>query len=482
MLARERIATAGLVLGAVCIAVLWPLSAYAVNPLALPSLLALALAAGLVLQRPEYGVALVLALSPLINAALPVGGGGQVALPSEPFQMLVPVLAGGVLLYSLLVVRISTPSGPHLRILSVAVATFAASALISSAQALEPSASLAKVLLIFTATILFFSVRQACDKPSQLLVVVGGALAALLVASTQGIADQFLGVFSTQGFVAGTDVVGRVEASFGHPNMFGGFLALLMPVGIAIAFSSHFSSAMRWLASLAVALAIPALVFSYARGAMVGLFLGAIIWLALLRPRVALAIGLTMVVAVVAFAPSSLKSRFQNDSSSDVTLRSDIWNSAIEIYSNQPVLGVGLNNFQTAYERLPSTSATSSQRRLLHNEQLLVPPHAQNIYLQALAEQGILGLLAMLGVLIGGLVTAFRASRALDPKTKALGFGIGIGLLGLAIHGMLEVVFYSEAILPLLGLLAVLAALVDIDRVSRFREELGEAPVSAAGA
>ena len=96
----------------------------------------------------------------------------------------------------------------------------------------------------------------------------------------------------------------------------------------------------------------------------------------------AFAVGLAVVVAVVAFAPDILKSRFQTDSSTDVALRSDIWNGAVEIYSSQPVLGVGLNNFQTAYERLPSTSANSSQRRLLHNEQLLVPPHAQNNYLR----------------------------------------------------------------------------------------------------
>jgi O-antigen ligase len=482
VLARERIATAVLVLGAALIAVLWPLTAYAINPLALPSLLALAFGAALILRRPEYGLALVLALSPLINSVIPVNGGGEISLPSEPFQVLVPVLALGVLVYSLLVVRIDTQSGPHLRLLGTAVALFATSALVSSAQALEPSASLAKVLLIFTATILFFSVRQVCKQPNQFLVVVGGALAGLAIASTQGILDQMLGVFSTQGFVSGTEVVGRVQGSFGHPNMFGGFLAFLMPVGIAIAFSSSFSTAMRWLATLAVALAIPAMVFSYARGAMLGLFLGAVIWLALLRPRVALAIGAIVIVGAVAFAPGALKSRFENDSSSDVTLRSDIWNGAIEIYSGQPVFGVGLNNFQTAYGKLPSTSATSSQRRLLHNEQLLVPPHAQNIYLQALAEQGIVGLLAMLGVLIGGLVTTFRASRSAEPRTRALGFGLGIGLLGLMIHGMLEVVYYSETILVLFALLAVIATLVDADRASVPAEALEGPRVSPARA
>lgn len=474
MVERERIATIALLLGAAGLAILWPLSAHAINPLALPSLLALVLVSSLVLRRPEYGVAIVLALTPLINSAFSVGSENSSFLVSEPFRVVVPALAVGVLAYSLLVMRIRTPSGIHMRFLSGAVALFATSALVSSAQALEPSVSLPKVFLIITAAIVFSSVRLTCDAPHKLLVVVGGALAGLLIASIQGIADQVLGVFSTQGFVSGAEVVGRVQGSFGHPNLFGGFLAFLIPVGLSVTFSSSFSSSLRWLGLTATAVAVPALIFSYSRGAMFGLFIGGAIWLALLRPRMALLLGVVVVASVVALAPGALKSRFENDSSGDVALRSDIWNGAIEIYSSHPVLGVGISNFPTAYDRLPANSATASQRRLLHDEQLLVPPHAQNIYLQAMAEQGIVGLLALLGVLIGGLVTTFQASRSSDPTTRALGFGIGVGLVGVMVDGMLEIVVYSETILPLFALLAVAATLVDTERAAA----VGTAPAA----
>jgi putative inorganic carbon (HCO3(-)) transporter len=483
---RERTATVGLVLAAAALAVAWPLSAYSINPFALPALVGLALATAIVLQRPEWGLGLVLALSPLINSTLPSVDPSASSLAREPFEVLVPVLAIGVLAYSLLVVRQYAPSGTHVRLLSAGVALFAASGLISSAQAIEPSASLHRVLLIVTGAIVFFSVRQTCNEPRKLLVVLGGALAGLLIASVQGIADQILGVFSTQGFVSGTEVVGRVQGSFGHPNMFGGFLALLMPVGAVVAFNKNFSASLRWLASIAVMLAVPALVFSYARGAMVGLFVGCAVWLAVLKPRVALLVGIVIVTAAVTLAPATLKNRFESDSSSDVALRSDIWNGAIEIYSDHPVFGVGLNNFQVAYGRLPANSATSSQRRLLHDEQLLVPPHAQNIYLEAMAEQGIVGLLSLLAVLLGGVLTTYRAARSPQPVTRALGYGVGIGLVGVMVHGFLEVIVYSETILPLLALLGVVAALVDKDRdgesVPASRERLDPGAVSPVAA
>lgn len=480
MLRQERIATIGLVAGAAALGTLWPLSAYAVAPVALPTLLALSLAVVVIARRPEYGLALVIALSPLINSVLPQQSSGTVALPEKPFQLLVPALAGAVLLYSLLVNRIETPSGRFFRGLSAAVVLFFGSTALSSAQAIEPSASVSKVVLTLTAVMVFFSVRQVCKTREHVLVVAGGALAALLIASVQGIFDQVLGIYSTQGFVSDTEVVGRIQGSFGHPNLYAGFLAFLMPLAAAMAFNSEFSARLRWLALSALLTSIPALIFSYSRGAILGLLVGGVVWLLVIRPRLAVTVGLVAVVAAVAIAPGALKSRFENNSGNDVALRSDIWESAIEIYSHDPVLGVGPHNFQTAYERLPSTDAAASQRRLLHDEQLLVPPHAQSIYLQALAEQGIVGLLTMLGLLVGGVVTAYKASRTTSPRTRMIGIGLGIGLLSVAIDGVLEIVLFSETMVPVFGMLAVAAIQLDYQREPAGAPEAPAAKLSLA--
>src|SRR5215213_1911775 len=274
---RDRAIAIGILGGVGALAVAWPLSAYVVSPLALPAAFAAAAAAALVIGRPEYGIAMALAFAPLTNAAL--GG-------AEPFQFLIPALAFGLVAYGWLTRRSGT-AGPNGRLAGAAMAALGAVALIASAQALDPAESVNKVVLVLSAIALFTAVRQVCEERAQLLVVVGGALTGLLVAAVHGLVQQQLGVFSTEGFVAGGEVVGRIYGSFGHPNFYGAFLAGLIPLAVAVVVQKRLSAPLRWLALSALALALPALMLSYARGAIIGLVAGAVIWLGVLRPRVA---------------------------------------------------------------------------------------------------------------------------------------------------------------------------------------------------
>ena len=449
---RDRALAIGILGGVGALAVAWPLTAYAVSPLALPAGLAAVAAAALVIDRPEYGIAMALALAPLTNAEL--GG-------AKPFQLLIPALAFGLVAYGWLTRRSGT-TGPSGRLAGGAMASLGVVAVIASAQALDPAQSVNKVVLLLSAIALFAAVRQVCEHRDQLLVVVGGALTGLLVAAVHGLVQQQLGIFSTEGFVASGEVVGRIFGSFGHPNFYGAFLAGLIPLAVAVVLQARLSTHLRWIALSALALAVPALVLSYARGAIIGLIAGAVIWLGILRPRTAIAIVVVTIVAAIVFAPASLKERFDPGASgSDVTLRSDIWNSALAIYGERPLLGTGVNNFPLAYQELPSTTANAAQRRLLHNDMLLVPPHPQSIYLQALAEQGIIGLLALLAFCIAVLVVLHRASRVRDRVERAIGIAVGAAFVGILIHGFLEVPLFSEVALPLFALIGVAAAIAD---------------------
>ena len=100
--------------------------------------------------------------------------------------------------------------------------------------------------------------------------------------------------------------------------------------------------------------------------------LGALIWLLIMRPKLAV-ISCRGRRRCGSLAPAVLKERFNPESAEgDVALRTDVAQSALDIYSEHPLLGVGVNNFQTAYSERMATE-TAGQRRLLHNEQLLVP-------------------------------------------------------------------------------------------------------------
>jgi O-antigen ligase len=448
---------------AVAAAVMWPLSAAAVSPTAMPAAVLAVGAFAATLLRPSYGIAITLAAAPFINTV--VGGA-----PAKPVQLLVPALAFGVLVYGALVKREPLPA-ERSRSLTISVLAFGAAALLASAQALEPSSSVNKLVLIATAIALYLGVREVCRERGDLNVVLAGALLGLLLASAQGIGQHFAGTFSEQGFVSDGDVVGRVQGSFGHPNLFAGYLAVLMPVAVAVLWSRGYGQGLRWLALSALALAIPALYWSYARGALVGLIAGALIWLAITRPRWAVAAVLVLVVGAVTLAPATLRERFDPQTSGgDIALRSDIWNAAFDIYAEAPVLGVGINNFSVAYTELPATAANASQRRLLHQDQLLVPPHPQNMYLQALSEGGLVGIAALATFIVAALLAVLRAARAMDPRTRALGAGLAVGFIGMLVHGLVEVPLTTEIILPVLALLALCGVALD-------RESAGHAPV-----
>jgi O-antigen ligase len=220
------------------------------------------------------------------------------------------------------------------------------------------------------------------------------------------------------------------------------------------------------------ALAVPALVLSFTRGAIVALVLGAILWLAFLRPRWAVAAAAIATVIALITAPATLRERFDpEETAGELPLRSDIWGSALDIYAEHPLTGVGVNNFGAAYERLPSVSASASQRRLLHNEQLLIPPHAQNLYLNVLAELGPLGVLALLALLIASVQIAYRGARIRDPGGRAVCIGVGAGWSVLLLHSLVEVTLMNEVVIPVFALTAVAAGFLALDRSE---DEAGE--------
>jgi O-antigen ligase len=461
VIAQDRWAVAWPVLAGLAIAGLWPLTAYAVSPLLLPAVLALALAAAMVVSRPEYGVAAVIALSPWLNMHF-AGSGVSFAGTNKMLHLIVPALAFGMLAYILLVTRV--PGEGRSRWLTVSILLFVAVALASSMQALQPSSSVSKVVILLTAAAVFLSVTQACRERRQLLVVVAGAVVALLLAGTQGVMQHYSGQFGQFGFVAGGSIVKRVQGSFGHPNQYGGFIAVLIPLAVAVVATRRLSPTLRWLSAAALGTAVLALIFSYARGAIAAVVLGSLIWLAFMRPRLAALVTVAVAVAAIAFAPAALKERFNpQGASGDVPLRADIWTSAVDIYSAHPILGVGVDNFSNAYAELPSTLSTASQRRLLHQEQLLTPPHAQNQYLNVLAEEGLVGMVAFALLAIGAVAVARRGSNVADPVGRSICLGIGAGIMTLAVHSMLDVNLFGEVALPLFALLAVAAGFVALN-------------------
>lgn len=439
--------------GGVLAAALWPISAYTLSPIVFPFAVVLILAGVLIARRPEYGIAATMALAPFTNSVIGA---------TKPFHILLPLLSFGLLAYALLLSR----ERPAERVgaVKVTLLSFVAVGIASSILALEASQSLTKLFILLSAAALLLATLRICTDRARLLVVVGGALAALILCAGQGVLEHLAGRHGQFGVVQNGIVVGRIQGSFGHPNQYGGFLATLLPLAVAMLLTRRVPPLLRWMGAVGITLGLPALVWSYSRGALAAMVVGPIVWLVIVRPRFALFAGLLLAVLAYTFAPSVVRQRFQSTSGGELAIRSDIWAAAVDIYEQHPILGVGVNNFSVAYAQLPVVPANATQRRLLQGEELLVPPHAQNLYLNILAEEGLIGLIAFILFAGASVRRAFVGSRSDDPLTRAVCLGIGSGMTALAVHSLLDVGFYGEVAFPLFSLIAVATAFTALDR------------------
>jgi O-antigen ligase len=448
LVARRNFPELWLPLIGVAIAALWPLTAYALSPLALPFLLLIAGAVVLGIRWPEYGLATAIALAPMGRAEISQPAEAGIGLPTHPIQYLVPLLIITVLAYSVLVRGIDRRALPAV---TVGIGLMILSILISGLFALDPGRALS--FLVIAGALIFVAVINTCRTRRQLLVVLAGVLAALLIAAVQGIVQHQIEDFT---FFAptGTSSVGRVQASFGQPDDYGGFLALLIPPAAAIAFSRSFPNPLRLLTAAAAATGTLALIYSYSRWSMVACAVGALIWLFLLRPKVAIVAAVALGIGALLFAPSDIKERFENTSGSDISMRQDVNKTALDIYAARPFTGVGVNNFQIAYGQQWGAD-TATQRRLYHNQQLLIPTAAPNMYVNTLAEQGILGITALLVFLALALWTAFGAARSRQPSVSAIGLAVGMAVCAVIVNSLSSVALQDVTILMLFSLVAI---------------------------
>ena len=441
---------------AVALAALWPLSAYRASPVLLPAALIAVGLAALIVAKPQYGVAVAVATAPIADIHIH----GQ-----HPFTILLLALVAGLVGYGVLLGRLRATMLPAVGAASLA---FLAVVIAADLHGLDPHLALPQLRWLAAAVGLLLATLMFCRTRASMTMVAGGIILGLAVAGAQGVFQQITGHFSDIEIVVQGQTVQRIEGSFGHPNSFAGYLAVYIPLAAAITVSRSFPARLRVLSAVALILALVSLNYTYTRGAVFALGAGALIWLAIVRPRLAVAVALTVGIAAATLLPGTLSQRFQSTSGADVGLRMDIWGAALDIYSEHPVLGVGGGNFPVAYAALPSTLLFATQKRLLHGAQEIVPPHAQSLYLNFFAEDGTIGFVAFVLLAIAAIGVAFRCSKVSDPRGRVIGVGLGVGLMVLAVHSTVDVTSFDgdRLEMPLFALLAVAAMLVRADRRS----------------
>jgi O-antigen ligase len=181
----------------------------------------------------------------------------------------------------------------------------------------------------------------------------------------------------------------------------------------------------------AVGVMLWALAYTLSRGALVAVVVAAFLIAALrglsLRRIVVLAAVVT--AAAVVFLPSTMKERVgevagatAGSQASDSSVRGRLGENlaALDMFRDHPLLGVGLDNFEIEYSSYAQRVAVDfrPEARAAHS-----------LYLEALAETGVLGTFGLLALLLAALGAGWRARTRATGNDRLLGEGCFVALV-----------------------------------------------------
>ena len=438
--ARALAGVLGVGLGALALGAAAALGAYAVHPLALPAALVTATLATVTLRRPEVGIAAWFVL-------LSLGTFGTFG--DSPW---VVSLGWATFLFGVAIVR-APAEGRHGGSMPPAALPLLVLLVLTGTQAvLTPSlgAAVPVVRVLVTGTLLFFAIALTVRSRSQVMWVLSGVAVQAAILGVVAMWEWRNGG-SEVGFITDTGaLVGRVTAGFGHPNALGGFLVLLVPL---IAGAALLTRRWRLLFVGAAILAVTGVYLTFSRGALLGLVA---VPLVLLGFRRSLLVAPLLLVLALTLTPDLLQERFATSSvqGPEAATRVDIWRTAASIWAADPVLGAGPGSFPERYAtvRVPG-------KQYLPSTQFEPPPHAHNLGLQALAEQGIIGLAALLAVLSTAVLTLMRARGSPQPWVRVTVLALLAALVAFAVHNVFDVTLLERSGQEVWALLGLASAL-----------------------
>ncbi|WP_329064781.1 O-antigen ligase family protein [Streptomyces sp. NBC_01429] len=272
---------------------------------------------------------------------------------------------------------------------------------------------------------------------------LGGSVVALALA--QGAIGVVQYLTGTGASYRGEDI--RAVGTFGPTDVMGMATVvaygLVIAVGFALGATDGSPRGQRAAALVCAGLLTVPLVLSFSRGAWIATAVAVGLQLLLSGPRRAAVAVLTAgALGVVLVGGLGLGSQLVTDRlgsiaevadapDQSVTDRYTMWAAATDMWRTRPVTGVGLKGFPAHRDSHASLALSSGSDTagagLGFQRQPLLSPH--NMYLLVLSEQGLLGVLTLVGSWAALLVLTLRRLRAARGPRPARGTGADCGLV-----------------------------------------------------
>jgi O-antigen ligase len=353
------------------------------------------------------------------------------------------------------------------------------SLLLSESRDAEGAAKALAKLLSYTAV--FFSISGWATSRERIGRIIRTLLASTIVVCLFGLYQAWIGDFTSfyfrlypdmePVFVAGGGWQGRITSFLFHYNSLAGYLNAVIPLALAVTILGN-KTGLRRLGFVCLSLACAAVYFTGSRGGLIALGAVLILGVLLIRPRAkTLAVVLAAILvasSIVLLVPAEKPQGAQEErvqSVDDFTMESRLalWGAAGALFLQHPIAGAGFGTYRFALQEfVPGVS-----------DQI----DAHNLYLQTLAETGIIGFLVFFLMLGAFFLRSFRLIRSFDPFSAIVGFAVCGAITATLVHGMVDYIFIAS---PQFGnlfwlILALAPAALETSSAVQKREPIGEA-------
>ncbi|MCX7918388.1 MAG: O-antigen ligase family protein [bacterium] len=203
----------------------------------------------------------------------------------------------------------------------------------------------------------------------------------------------------------------RIIGTFGNPNVYALFLAMILPISTYY-FLNSTQVGKKTLLLIATGILLTALAFTYSRGGYLCSMFGLIPLIFLFKKQINLnqlfwicsliIISIALITICSQFPKMELQSeKLETFSSrltkptSTVSERFQYWNIAKQMISDHPFVGTGIGSFAIRYGKYKPVGVGETK-------------YAHNLFLQIWVEQGLLGLLSFIGLMITLVYFTFR--------------------------------------------------------------------------
>lgn len=333
-----------------------------------------------------------------------------------------------------------------------------------------------EALLATGLMLIYFLASNLIRSRNWLNITLVLSISSATITAFMGLAEALLGYAKLDwidvSFFSG--ITGRTTSVFENPNVLGAYLVIIIPVAFVVCFY-HKDRSVKVLCALCSAVMIACLIFTWSRGAWLGLSAALVLLLVSIGVRNLLVIppvaGLIAVGSLV--FPNTFGARISNiftlaDSSNHY--RVSIWEGVCKMLSESWVCGIGAGemNFRSVYINFATAGIEDV-------------PHSHSLYLQILIQVGVVGLIFLVGALLlcAQKVYSHRFDDLADKETGLIAVACFAGVVAILVFGLFDYVWYNYRIM--FAFWAFLGLAMAAVNVGREGIRLNEAAVSCHG-